>query len=98
MMSTMYTYSNKLVELIDGLELSVAVEKKSSVVSISLTTLMETLEGEGERTGIDQEFHINLSLATSTYSEIGGQVMDSLSIQKLQDTYTCTCIHEHGTH
>lgn len=48
--STMYTYINKLVELIDGLELSVAVEKKSSVVSISLTTLMETLEeGVGRR-------------------------------------------------
>ena len=46
----MYTYSNKLVELINGLELSVAVEKKSSVVSISLTTLMETLEeGVGRR-------------------------------------------------
>ena len=45
----LYTYGNKLVELINGLELSVAVEKKSSVVSISLTTLMETLGGGGER-------------------------------------------------
>ena len=44
----MLAYSNKFVQLIDGLELSVAVEKESSVISVSLATFMETL-GEGER-------------------------------------------------
>ena len=66
MVYMMYAYSNKLVQLINGLELSVAVEKKSSVVSISLTTLMKTLGGGegrgGRRRGGDRSKILVVSL------------------------------------
>lgn len=59
----MYTYSNKLVQLINSLELSVAIEEECSVISISLTTLMETLEGG--RGGGEREIHIDKQYSSS---------------------------------